>query len=278
MTRMQDVARNTITAKTRTVITKFRDEMSKNPEAQAFIELDFSSPCQAEVVWLCNKFHRMDTQLIVFTHFHNLPDLDIRVWGPFPPTQASRFFRRIVEDPKWKRELPAPDNHSTELFRKRWGFPTTWALLLEELFVVLWQVYKGQALKNSLSAGLRRHTGHYKQELISRNDFCWTYEGDIRYFDIDSHVAKMIEDVQSAIIDSEDSESISEEFLDNWFEEYEIEEYGPAWATYFDPPIWVGEIPVETLARLPQFHIWESLSSNSKLTLHFVNFHPLGQD
>lgn len=210
------------------LIIKFREEYQKlSEEEQKRVSNldDLRIPCQVDIIWLENRQFKIDFQIIIFTHFKDLKDLEITSNNPVDSQKTIETLEQILEEEKWsKRKLPEDEPYLVAEGEKNYS------TLLEDVFIQAIQMFRN-FISNSL---LAKHTdlpimvGKWR---ITKEAFCWFYIGKIQKIEVDEIVKGIIQDVKRPIKTEKPKE-----------EKGAIKGYG----TYFYPPLWIGEIPKQS--------------------------------
>jgi len=208
------------------LITRLREEAAKlsEQERKRVSNLsDLSAPCQVEVVWLSNSNHGLDQQVTFITHFPDLPDMEMKVWGPILPWKVIDSFEEILASPKWNRQCPERD-HVRE---------ATYADVIEFFLLQTLNSFKDNAL-NSIMQEVPPKLHRVSAQWITHEAFVWSHNGMISELDVEGMVRETIEDAKASARAVPQPERPLRPHIDGW-------------GTYFYPPVWVGELPKETI-------------------------------
>ncbi len=212
-------------------------------EESGFIRFD--PPLQAELIWIERRKHDIDFQILVFTKWEDLVDLEIIIHGPFKFKNRERYITEldfVAHSEKWlKRYFPnlikTTSNEPDEL-----PYSKIYEEIIAEakdLFFILFYDYllTDKYKKPYIFPGRR----HYK------NIFYWIIFGKIQDLNIKEYVKKELDrwrkDVESR---KEIDKIIKSPLIKKRIEEQkqnEINGYG----TFFYPPIWIGDKPDQSI-------------------------------
>lgn len=205
---------------------------------------DFSPPCQIEALWICKPEWKFDYQVLIFTHFPDVEDNQIIVHGPVLPDRIIETMENIIGQSKWQREID--QKQSIYLLGKG---DKSYATLVEIPLAQALRSIEGHILRSMYAKeSIAPNIG--QKSIISRDSFFWLVPGDIRNMDIDSIVGGIIKDAKTAAVERPEPPKLKPARTKGF-------------ATYFYPPVWIGELPSQTLReRLTGASLSPAVSSN----------------
>ncbi|MFC1874657.1 hypothetical protein ACFLY3_00660 [Chloroflexota bacterium] len=189
---------------------------------------DLSSPCQVEVLWISKPSWKLDYQVLIFTHFKDLGEQDITIYGPIAPEEALKKMECIIREPKWQREIDQKES----FYSVRKG-TSSYASMLEIPFAHTLRSIQGYALRDLFSEQANKLRIGEKSAL-SKDSFYWLVPGNICELDIDEIVQDIIKGAKMTTSVKSQPPKIKSRPINGF-------------VTYFYPPIWVGELPQKTL-------------------------------
>lgn len=215
----------------------------KGKEESGFIK--FEPPLQAELIWIERRKHDIDFQILVFTHFSDIEDLDIQIHGPlkFKDTENNiQKLDEIVHTDKWaKRKFP----HTIKVLKSE-PDELPYSIIYEniitdakETFFIFFYDY--------LLTDRFELPYIYPGSRVYKEIFYWIIFGNIKHLEIKEHVKNELIKFQQAKEQEKEIDKIIESpRIQKKFEEqkkHEINGFG----TYFYPPIWIGEYPQQSI-------------------------------
>jgi hypothetical protein len=189
---------------------------------------DLSSPCQIEVLWISKPEWNLDYQILVFTHFSDVADQDITIYGPVHPPEALDAMENIISQSKWQRMID---------LKASFYFVATgdrrYAAILEVPFAHALRSIEGHTVR-ALYSREEKPIQIGEKSAISRDSFYWLVSGDIRNLDVDKIVKEIAKDTKVRAAAKPQPPKPKPARINGF-------------ATYFYPPIWIGELPPQTL-------------------------------
>jgi len=209
----------------RALILAFRVERAKRLKSgPGFIEpaYDLRAPCQVDAIWVENRERDFDLQVLVFTHWTDIDDLTVNVRGPLGTDAITDSLVQMLAEEKWSRQLGGPIAYVAP-----GGEPPTCAKILENTLGNVVSGFKRHVLSSVLSPSRKLSKPVAGMTLL---DMDCSY-GRLQEMDVDSVVASIIAE---AFKDQAGTPTTRSRAIP-----MEVRGYG----AYFDPPIWIGEVP-----------------------------------
>ena len=201
----------------------FREEFSKlSKEEKVHVSNmhDFHSPCQIEIFWL----KQPEWQLIVETHFEDRPDGEITINGPYVPSIFQDTVKTILNHPRW--HVPIDNSEPTKYYNDR---------LAERLHGFV------EMAKNALFTDWKKLNG-VTTSLIGKNETITHFHGNMANYDYRSWIQHIINETKQQLEDSK-KRPLPKEASPKV-------DYPKGFATYFFPPIIIGENSKRTISEI----------------------------
>ncbi len=203
-----------------------RDEAAAEPLASHEPLFEFAAPCQVDIIHLSHSFHHLDFRLCIFTHFDDLPDIEIKVYRPYYPIAFTKGLEAYGHSPKWVRPLPL-EHRSRYPFSKA----QTYAEALESAILNAYgpvRVYLNNTIKGSGIDG--QETGSI---LLLGDCWSWGIGGEIerKYPDATIYARQELEKRRRANGGAQKSG------------EAQPLPKSSGKGTFLLPPTWIGEAP-----------------------------------
>ncbi len=208
----------------RKFVEALRSRVREEPSlADGLLNLDwFLEPCQITALW----FVEPEVQVLIVTHFDDVEDLAIDVYGPAPTYNFVEIATKVVEKDWWNRKPVS----GKKTYREQIEWILAWVkhLLEEAIFM------------EPTMQILSKHIID-----IGSKDFLWRIRGSLLSFDVNELVDEIIADAQDNLQGRKKGlESISKERISREKSE-EVAGYG----TYIFPFLWLAEPPELTLQQ-----------------------------
>ncbi len=212
-------------------INRFREkseELSKDDYKWIMGMENLFSPLQIHIFWFRNEYRKINLQIVLFTKWIDIPDLEIKIYGPIKFSESVEQAENILNESLWNRELPLRKH----FYRK--GGIMKYSEELENLFYNTFNNFK-----NSSLSWVFNDTDDLfsiqKSSMSSIECFSWKIYGDISSSPID----KEIDRIYKFLDQKNQQQAVKKEVKPK----REIKGYG----CYIFPPIWLGEQPKMTL-------------------------------
>lgn len=207
-----------------TELRKQSDKLSQDERSKISNLDDFFPPCQVLLLW----FKDVNLQYLICTHDDNRDDLEIEVEGPIPTYEAIDKLDAILQNPKWNRTLS--EKEKKHIYSNTVAFPE----ILEGVFLNLLNMLRDYLFQKPPANDL---VG-VKMMLISR-DFWWDIRGNITGMDKAKMITEILEQAKQEIARLKTAPSTPPPSVPPI----------KSCATYFYPPIWVGQLPKRTFQQ-----------------------------
>ena len=207
----------------------FREEFSKLSEDEKEQILRFHnyvSPCQIEVFWL----KQPEWQLLVETHFEDRPDGEITINGPYDSSVFQDRVKDILNHPRW--HVPVIDENPQTSDSPEYYSDLLAARL--HRFV--------EMAKNALFSDWEKTRG-YTFILTSKHYTITNFFGNMGDFDHHALIQHMINETKEQLDASKKIHSIPKKSTPEIV-------YPKGFATYFFPPIIIGENSKRTVNEI----------------------------
>ena len=207
-------------------ISEFRRRYNDLPEStRKFVWNieDFSTPCQLISIVLAGR----ELTYLWVRRDHEIPDMDIRCFGPINPNEFIEISEEILSDKNLYKTVKDKEaqNWQEQSFGNFLERQLIWALKMVQnlpLIKVDFPVDHVIGMKNA----------------IPQNGFFWMVYGDITKIDVELIFKEIFEGAfareksqKTNIVRASETTKKEEELLSGY-------------STYFFPPVWIGEIPV----------------------------------
>ena len=225
----------------RDLIKNFRAKYeSLNEEGKQGISIldDLRAPLQVHIYWIENKINKFGFQVIIFTHWNDLEDSKIMVYGPFESYKLIESIERLLKNKLYDRKLPLtnPELEQLPIYKKySQNYSKVWRRLISNAF----QQFK-QKLSNLFFEEEEFSPKISIKSFISKESFYWLCYGRIQELDIEV----ILDEVITTAKDFAKSKVLEQKLQKHIKKSIELVR---GFGTYFYPPIWVGEIPEQTL-------------------------------
>ena len=207
-------------------VKEFRRKYNDLPEkTRKFVwNIDnFNAPCQLISIVLAGR----EFTYLWVRRDHDLPDMDIRCFGPINPNEFIEISEEILSDKNLYKTFKDKE-------RKSWFEQSFGNFLEKQLIWVL------KTLPNLALGKFDYPTDHVigMKSSIPLNGFFWMVNGDITKVDVELIFKEIFggasagEEAQRTEIDKAPEKQINNEQLLSGY------------STYFNPPAWIGELPV----------------------------------
>ena len=215
----------------------------KGKEESGFIK--FEPPLQAELIWIERRKHDIDFQILVFTHFSEIEDLDIQIHRPLKFKDRENYIQKldeIVHTDKWAKRkflkfIKISQNEPDEL-----PYSKIYENIISDAKERFFIFFNDYVLTDRFELPYI-----YPGSRVYKDIFYWIIFGNIKHLDIKEHVKnELIKYQQGKEQEKEIDKIIESPRIQKKFEEqkkHEINGFG----TYFYPPIWIGEYPQQSI-------------------------------
>ena len=184
---------------------------------------DFSAPCQLISIVLAG----LELTYLWVRRNHELPDVDIRCFGPIYPNEFIEISEEILSDKNLDK--PFEDEEA-----EKWQEQSFRSFLEKELIWALKMVQSQPLFKVNLPVGYFIDM----KKSIPQNGFFWMVHGDITKIDVEV----IFKDIFQGASEREEARKIE---IDKAPETpKKEEELLLGYSTYFYPPLWIGEFPI----------------------------------
>jgi len=191
---------------------------------------DLSPPCQVDLIWFRSKALDRDFQLLIFTHFKDRKDKEIRVFGPYEPSEAVIKFEELLKDRKWDRSLPRSKRYFFGDLDKR-----KYSSLIESHFVSTIKNFQNHfSALSKENKNLKKRVG---KNILLDDSFTWHIRGNISKLNPENLVFNIIKDAKRRV-------TLKPQLLKEK-KDVSLRGYG----AHFYPPIWVGKRPKLSLEQ-----------------------------
>ncbi len=208
----------------RRFVEALRSRVREEPElTSGLLNLDwFLEPCQITALW----FVEPEVQVLIVTHFEDVKDLAIDVYGPEPAYKFVEVATKVAEKDLWDRKPVS----GKKTYREQIEWILAWVKHLLE----------GAVFMEPTTQILSKHIID-----IGSKDFLWNIRGNLLSFDVDELVDEIIADARVNLqrrrkgLESTGGERIGRE------ESEEVAGFG----TYIFPFLWLVKSPELTLQQ-----------------------------
>ena len=222
---------------------QFKELNQKEKEGPGFSK--YESPLQAELIWIEKKRHNIDFQLLVFTKWDDLEDLDVRVNGPFKFKDNKLLIQdleRVTQSDKWKKNMYPKIIKTSENEPDVEPYSKIYENIITDAKNTYFQLFLDVILTD------RYRPPHiFNESWHKRKIFYWTIFGKIEDLNIKEHVKnefiryKESKEQRKKLDVLRESPRIQKQLEEQ--EKYEVNGYG----TFIYPPKWIGEFPDLTI-------------------------------
>ncbi len=196
---------------------------SQRPPPIAFDGSLWRAHCQVFVFWFQDISRQIDHQVFVTTHWDDIPDLKVKVYGPFAPSEIIPKVEESLQDPAFTREIVSDGLY---LFDKMPFHKFLEGYLVQEIqhFLKNWgnPAFHGPFLGSYVISGASIGPKIYLQQLIG--NFC--------KIDLNEEFEKTFPAPPPKLQQKSDTQTASR--LQNRVKGFGVHLY---------PPIWIGEAP-----------------------------------
>lgn len=215
----------------------------KEKEESGFIK--FEPPLQAELIWIERRKHDIDFQILVFTHFPEIEDLDIQIHGPLKFKDRKNLIQKldeIVYTDKWaKKKFP----HTIKVLKSE-PDELPYSKIYENIIADAKETFL-RFLNDYVLTDRFEFPDIFLRKRYSKDVFYWIIFGNIYDLNIKEYVKNEIIQYQKGKEQEKElDELIESPQIQKKIEEqrrHEINGFG----TYFYPPIWIGEYPQQSI-------------------------------
>ena len=211
----------------RKFILTLRQELRKRPELkEGLSNLDwFLSPCQVIVLWVKHP----EAQLFIVTHFEDIPDMEIVVYGPIEAYEYFNVAEKIASMEWWNKPLPESTWVSRKIYRDS----------IED-----WLVYFKNFLATTMFAKPMSPTRPIKLALtLSKKEFLWVITGNLFTENPSCLVTEILEETERSIAQRRVQGKGEQVSTRKELKRSLIEGYG----AYIYPFVWIDKAPKLTL-------------------------------
>ena len=222
---------------------QFKELNQKEKEESGFSK--FEPPLQAELIWIEKKRHNIDFQLLVFTKWDDLEDLDVRVNGPFKFKDNKLLIQdleRVTQSDKWKKRMYQKIIKTSKNDLDVEPYSKIYENIITDAKNTYFQLFLDVILTD------RYRPPHiFNESWHKRKIFYWTIFGKIEYLNIKEYVEnefikfKKNKEQGKELDVLRKSPRIQKQLEEQ--EKYEVSGYG----TFIYPPKWIGEFPDLTI-------------------------------
>jgi len=200
--------------------------------------IDYRNPCQIEIFWIKDP----DSQLIITTHFRELPDKEIVINGPHSRSEFLGKIKPILQKTKWQRSLhdnTNEDNMWVEVGAD--GEDSTYSDSLARKLHEFIEEIKRRDFSDSgmqvIGLGLSENIGHLG----------WVQHpfGDISKLDYSLEAKKVIKEIKN---NHELKKELLTKFLTGQIRI--IGQNCDGYGTHFYPPVYIGKKPKQSQEQL----------------------------
>lgn len=188
---------------------------------------DFRAPCQLEVIVLENSELGITTQLWVFSHFGDEPDLNIIISNVVSSIDAGSRLPEISKSKRFERLLPE---------KTRFLGAKAYRDLVESHLLSLTESHRNFAIRKLWSGQLPRE-GIGSKQMLSEEAFIWEFNGVLDSKRIDEIVNGIIKDAKDRTRRKTETQAPTEAAKRN-----EIQAKG----TLIYPHVWVNSRPLHS--------------------------------
>jgi len=215
----------------------------KEKEESGFIK--FEPPLQAELIWIERRKHDIDFQILVFTHFPEIEDLDIQIHGPLKFKDRKNLIQKldeIVHTDKWaKKKFP----HTIKVLKSE-PDELPYSKIYENIIADAKETFL-RFLNDYVLTDRFEFPDIFLRKRYSKDVFYWIIFGNIVDLNIKEYVKNEIIKYQKGKEQEKELDKLIESpQIQKKIEEqqkHEIKGFG----TYFYPPIWIGEYPQQSI-------------------------------
>jgi len=220
----------------RSFVKALRSKINKKPTLKdGLSNLNwFLEPCQITALWFTNP----EIQILIVTHFDDVEDLTIDVYGPTPAYTFAETALKVAEKEWWKRRLSPED-------KKHYVGIETYRDLIENVLV---------SVKHFLErAPFIKPNPIIQQKtalVFTRKDFVWFIRGNLTVLNINRIVKKIVDEAKANLQQKARTQKQKETQIERG-KSQTITELGivKGYCTYMYPFLWIGEVPKLTLQQ-----------------------------
>ena len=222
---------------------QFKELNQKEKEESGFSK--YESPLQAELIWIEKKRHNIDFQLLVFTKWDDLEDLDVRVNGPFKFKDNKLLIQdleRVTQSDKWKKRMYPKSIKTSENDPDEEPYSKIYENIITDAKNTYFQLFLDVILTD------RYRPPHiFYESWHGRKIFYWTIFGKIEDLNIKEYVEnKFIRFKKNKEQRKELDVLIESPRIQKQLEEQKKNEVS-GYGTFIYPPKWIGEFPDPTI-------------------------------
>jgi len=205
-----------------------RNDIYKDPVLmEGLSNLDwFLEPCQIIVLWFTDP----ETQIIIVTHFDDIRDLTIEIYGPVPAYMFSEIALKVAEKDWWHREIPAKDKQHHIGIK-------TYKDLIESTLVSIKHFLEKAPFIRPDPATCQKTT-----LVFTKKDFVWFIRGNLADLDINGQVSKIINEARRR-------KQVKTKMEERKVKPATKTEIVKGCCVYMYPFLWIGEPPKLTLQQ-----------------------------
>ncbi len=196
---------------------------------------DLTAPCQIEVLWVNKGTYNM--QLLIFTHDSDLPDMDIKIHGPY--LIREQYDNEFGYFP----DIEEIDEIESLIYQERFDDKTSKSI--ERNFLTY--IRQIDSSQESPIINTREMLGSMEER-----KFLWALHGKIQDINLDKFISLILRDRSEEIAANKSYISKLKEI-----EAKTINGFG----IYVFPPIWIGEIPKFSLKYKIKREIFRELKN-----------------
>jgi len=192
----------------------------------------FLKPCQITALWFTDP----ETQIVIVTHFDDVRDLSIDVYGPTPAYMFTEIALKVAKKDWWNRNISSKDKQS-------FVGVETYKDLIEGVLV---------SAKSFLQSApfIRPTTIQRKTALtFTRKDFAWFIRGNLTALDVNYVIKKIVDEarikLQQKVGMQKKEAKKKEKKPKSRTELVDIKGY----CAYMYPFLWILEVPKLTLQQ-----------------------------
>jgi hypothetical protein len=240
------------------LISCYREKVaSLSPEERSYIVYNLDQPCQVHALWSANNQSQSNYQVLIFTHLIEKPDLCFNIFGPFEPCRFSESAAKLLSDSLWDHELPQDD------------YSMLWERGEHTYRDILIRLFRGFTRSNEryftqralLTKDFPNNVIASKQMIYhDTKDFLWEIWGNLQAIVPEQLVSEDLKDARTTL----DSIRNNKANLGQAVKDKPLKKL-PNYGTLLFPPIWIGEMPKQSIEdQIQGKHVTSNIILNAE--------------
>jgi hypothetical protein len=225
-----------------TLLGVFADIDESDREALSRTLDNVSPPCQVDAVWFAVPDLNVNCQAFIFSRFADMEHGLITVHGPAHPSQASEILKTLVSHPKWERPITG---RSAFALRDP-SYPRLLEVPIHQLLAHIKGAVLTRAFQQALEPPVPRRASAAR---LTDHLFYWVYAGNLADQPAEDLARDILEEARGHAVSSKRTAERPAQVRP-------VTE--PGFGTYLYPPVWIGELPIETSEQ----RLWQSVRNH----------------